>query len=710
LITYDIPDDPRFDALRREAEHYRGPSRAGVLGSLHIEVAAGRGEDETYTLVRTARGVAVRGDGLRGAVHGFHHALRLMGFGFSFFADARPRELKLAWPMKSAELRVTPAFKVRGMLPWGNLLNSINVWNFEDYQTYLLTLWRWGGNMVWFHNYDADPYAAFRANDGKWSHGKPYAHSFDPPCGATPGIRVSDYPHGMARHFPDARRGVWGAKHAFARDPIAAAQAEFRRVIAFAKSLGVDTAFGFELRGDPSSPGYRASMNRRIRHVLEAYPELHTLCLWQSERSGLLGGWPDFVGSPGYAAMHRRFGRHFDYLSESPARQAEGVRLATVFSWAYEIARGIRPGIRLAFSGWGGDRWLRWGDYWRGLHECLPGDATLAQLDNIIPRWQPHVSEAPRKLSGRGGLERPTWTALWIESDMGPAGYSSMWHPQENLDQWQTLARSAAKMGYDGLFAQNWNTAGVELSAAFVAQAAWTPEITARAFRRTYGRTFFGSEKIAPLLEALEALGPGWTGTSQQTEWTHFSWDSHPPFSTERPTPAMKRLYAALHEARESLFEQPFAPPYPLTSLIFQSGQQLWPRDCFERLRAIRPRIAALQLRTPHARRLLATIDFVVNYELIKRQLDTRGHLAAQQSIIQTTRANGLKPDPRLVRDYQRGVANVERLWKRVFAALARRLDTRSDFGTLATVIIKAYAKWKEFRAAVPPEVLRSSR
>ena len=122
MITYSIPDDPRFEALRREAEHYLGPGRAALPGAgavpggrLHLEVSAGRGDGEAYTLVRTERGVAVRGDGVRGAGHGFHHALRLMGFGFSFFADSsprprnptKPRELKLAWSMRSPEVRVT---------------------------------------------------------------------------------------------------------------------------------------------------------------------------------------------------------------------------------------------------------------------------------------------------------------------------------------------------------------------------------------------------------------------------------------------------------------------------------------------------------------------------------------------------------------------------------------------------------------------------
>ncbi|MBI4024928.1 MAG: hypothetical protein HY360_08095 [Verrucomicrobia bacterium] len=241
MNSYSIPNEPRFAPLRLEAEHYLKP--AGFVpgerrdARLHIAVAAGNGAAEGYSIERTNQRLTIRADGPRGAAHGFHHALRLLGFGFSFFADATPKQPVLRWPAADDTLRVQPAFATRGLLPWGNLLNSINVWNFEDYARYLLTLGRWGGNFVWFHNYDFEPLAAFRDAEGKWSYGKPYPNSFNPPCGGVPGIRVGKFPHGTARHFPDARRGVWGARHAFARDSIAAAQTEFRRRVAFACRL-----------------------------------------------------------------------------------------------------------------------------------------------------------------------------------------------------------------------------------------------------------------------------------------------------------------------------------------------------------------------------------------------------------------------------------------------------------------------------------------
>jgi hypothetical protein len=94
-------------------------------------------------------------------------------------------------------------------------------------------------------------------------------------------------------------------------------------------------------------------------------------------------------------------------------------------------------------------------------------------------------------------------------------------------------------------------------------------------------------------------------------------------------------------------------------------------------------------------------MDFVIAYERIKRELDSRGRLAAQQLLIRQAQADGLRPDPRLRAEYRRGVAHVERLWRQLFRAQARRLDTRSDLGTLATINTKAYPKWQEVVNAV---------
>jgi hypothetical protein len=155
-----------------------------------------------------------------------------------------------------------------------------------------------------------------------------------------------------------------------------------------------------------------------------------------------------------------------------------------------------------------------------------------------------------------------------------------------------------------------------------------------------------------------------------------------------------------LPRARRDYFEVEhlsYGASFRLNGLLFHFGTQAGRRDAFPNLLGLRREFGRLGLRTPHARRLLATMDFVIAYEQIKRQLDSRGRLAAQQTLILQARKAGLKPDPRLLDSYRQGVAKVERLWKEVFRAQAARLDTRSDLGTLATINVKAYPTWRRF-------------
>ncbi|MBI4026874.1 MAG: hypothetical protein HY360_17955 [Verrucomicrobia bacterium] len=137
---------------------------------------------------------------------------------------------------------------------------------------------------------------------------------------------------------------------------------------------------------------------------------------------------------------------------------------------------------------------------------------------------------------------------------------------------------------------------------------------------------------------------------------------------------------------------------YRLDGLLFQFGTQQGRRDAFEVLQRLRRRFARLRLGRPHARRLLATMDFVIAYERIKRLMDSRGRLAAQQALLRQAGSENLRPDPRLVASYKKNVAEADRFWKIVFKAHAARLDTRSDLGNLAIINVKAYHAWKKFR------------
>ncbi len=710
--TYLIPSDTRFAALRSEAELYLRPAGfsegESADSTLHISVQAGEKVDESYALERTVtKGkttISIRALGTRGAAHGFHHVLQLLGFGFSFFADAQPEEMVLRWPFAGKTVQLRPEFSARGFLPWHNFLNGPTTWNEADYQRHLRTLWRWGGNTAIFRNDNHEPLAAMRDDEGKWILGRKMGTTIDAPWGGAKGISVDDFAHGTGRFFKDTTNGSWGARHAFADDPIQAAQDEFAKACTFAKSIGVDLAFGIEsLREDPTLPGVKELTRQRIAHILRAYPDLHTLCCWHPEGNGQRG-WAAAIGSPGYAEIHRKYGKAFGYMSSATRRVADAVRTADWFMFVYAAAREIRPSIHIAFGGWGGDKWMRWGDYWKGLHEILPSDVILAQLDNINPLSQEGVSRSVIGISG----QRTLWSIPWVESDGSWLGRASQWHPQDGADKMKELARSARKLGYDGLLGIHWQTAGVELNAAALMIAGWNTRESTETFHLNYARTFFSpkkgeANKVAKILARLEALGPGWAGTGQQSECSHFEWDPFPEVGAGPLRPRLRKVWKKMESARDELFASPdvdFKVYCAFDGLLFSFNEKRSDPSSLGKLEQLRKELAALKLKTPHARRWLATMDFVIAYETIRREMITTGKLRQQQELIKEATGLGLSPDPRLAAEYQKGLVRVEALWEKVFAAQSLRLDTQGDLGNLANLSLKAYQAWIKFRDA----------
>ena len=712
-MNIHIPDSPELKALRGEAEQLLAPWRdyAGIA-AVRIELTEKRAASDAYALVRyhTDAGpeYTVEASSSAGASAGFHNLLRLMGFGFSFFADTIPEQPgPVDWPFDSDRVEVKPDFAVRGLLPWHNFLNSPTVWNPGDYERYLKTLWRWGGNTALFHNYDEEPLAAFPdPATGKWRAGMGMQTTLDAPWGGFKGIKLEEFGHGSGDWFPFNQDGAWGARNAFAGDPIAAAQSEFAQVCEFGAGLGLNVVFGFELLGDPCWPGYRDLLTARLRHVLATYPSLGTLCLWEQEGHGVRG-WLEGACSAGIAGLEEKFGHAFDgFKTTSPSRYREGLRLAALFGIAYEIVREIRPDIRVAFAGWGGDRWMRWGDYWPGLHRVLPPDVILAQLDNIMPHCEETVSVVAPDLASK----RELWSIPWVESDGGGGAHNSQWHPQDAVGQQAHLARTAKDIGYSGLLGIHWQTAGCEINAMHLVQSAgW--DAAQSGFYAEYARTFFArgeaSGEVAAILSELEDLGASWTGVGQQTECSLFEWAGMPRLSPGDAIPEeIAALEAPLWAAREAMFftEEVDVPIVAhFDNLLFRFATQKLPADATQRLEKLRTRFAALNLRTPHARRLLATMDFVLTFEAIQSRLESRGELARRQALLVQMKTMGLAPDPALLAEYRRQLQCVEDLWPALFAAQKARLDTTGDFGNLANINLKAWQAWLGFRV-VPVE------
>ena len=73
------------------------------------------------------------------------------------------------------------------------------------------------------------------------------------------------------------------------------------------------------------------------------------------------------------------------------------------------------PLVTAKSYGWGGDKWMRFSDFYEGFDKTLPAHVIFAALDNINPASEPNVSAVYGMLSP----QRERWPIPWYESDGG---------------------------------------------------------------------------------------------------------------------------------------------------------------------------------------------------------------------------------------------------------------------------------------------------
>src|SRR5208282_3429124 len=190
-------------------------------------------------------------------------------------------------------------------------------------------------------------------------------------------------------------------------------------------------------RIDPESVAAKDILEARLGRLLEAYPTLDYVWLWEDEGMN----W---------------------------ASQKQNVPLSvTPFKQAYDFLKRHAPKKRLVISGWGGV--VRHFAY---FHKALPEDITFSSLtDNL--GWDP-VSEEYAKLEGR---ER--WPIPWLEDDPG------MWFPQFHVARFVRDMDLAEKSGCQGLMGIHWRHRIMDADAGFQSGYSWNKELSpAQHFQR----------------------------------------------------------------------------------------------------------------------------------------------------------------------------------------------------------------------------------
>ncbi|HET7841999.1 MAG TPA: hypothetical protein VFM21_10360, partial [Terriglobia bacterium] len=209
-------------------------------------------------------------------------------------------------------------------------------------------------------------------------------------------------------------------------------------------------------RIDPESVAARDILEARLGRLLETYPTVDYVWLWEDEQMN----W---------------------------ASQQEDVPLSiTPFLQAHAFLQRHAPEKRLVVSGWGGV--VRHFAY---FHTHLPGDVIFSSLNDNLG-WDP-VSEEYAKLEGR---ER--WPIPWLEDD--PA----MWLPQFHVYRGAQDADRAEKFGCQGLLGIHWRHRIMDADAAFQARRSWEPSLEPGEFYRQFAAAQARGERAQKLAQALD--------------------------------------------------------------------------------------------------------------------------------------------------------------------------------------------------------------
>jgi len=439
---------------------------------------------EAYSIAAASGAVTLSAAGEAALLYAVFDFLGRQGAFFGIDGESYPldRAPDLLLPPRNHPWTAQPRFAVRGLLPWPDFLNCISVYNEEDFRAYFENMLRMRFNTFGMHVYTgaddaAESYLSFEfAGAG---HRAYLDNSASQRWGYLP-QRTSRYGMGAAQFYDSDVFGSDATR--FGRDPWEIA-ARTRKLLdtalRYAGKLGLHTGVGFEpyqipdaiLRAlppevKPQGPGPRFDiesvtardlLETRLAQLLEAYPEVEDVWLWEDEQMN----WESRnTGQP---------------LSVTP------------FLQAHDFLRRNAPRKKLVVSGWGGVA-----RHFADFHKRLPGDIVFACLSDSLG-WDP-VNEVFGKLDGR---ER--WPIPWLEDD------PSMWLPQFHVHRFERDLNRAAAMGCQGLLGIHWRHRIVDPTAVYQARFSWDATLAPLDHYRSFARTQAAGGRASRLADVLDA-------------------------------------------------------------------------------------------------------------------------------------------------------------------------------------------------------------
>lgn len=452
------------------------PGTRGQVIVLSIDPRAPGGE--SYEIAREQGVLELRAAGDLALLYAVFDLLERQGMTHGLDGSVPPVELPRGWtlPAHGEIWRGQPGLEVRGLLPWPDFLNCISVYNKEDFRAYFAAMLRMRLNMFGMHVYTdneqpTESYLSFEfAGAGQQAT---LETSATRGWGYLP-QRTSTYKMGAAQLFDRETFGSDAVRLAADNWEIAERTgALLRDGLEFARELGIRTGVGFEPyklpvaiadalppealthpEGFSESPTARRLLERRLADLLERYPNVDYVWLWEDETSN----WQS---------------------------RARNVPISTTpFLQAHDFLRRHAPGKRLVAAGWGG-----FTRHFARLHEALPEDVIFSALGNTLG-WDPVAAE----FGALNGRER--WPIPWLEDD------PSMWFPQFRAGHIEDDMRRARSLGCQGMLGIHWRQRIVDPTAVYFSRAAWESGLTAKAHYARYAR----SQASGPRVDALAQL------------------------------------------------------------------------------------------------------------------------------------------------------------------------------------------------------------
>lgn len=460
---------------------------------LRFILTSDQGESEEYAISASPSEIHLHGQSEQALLYAVFDFLERQGAVFGIDGDLYPMdEVKsLQAPPINEPWRGKPRFGVRGLLPWPDFLNCVSVYNREDWRAYLESMLRMRFNTLGIHVYGqedqwAESFLSFEY--GGVGHISYLDTTVSDRWGYLP-QRTSRYGMSAAQYFDDEIFGADSTRHA--RGPWEAAemaQQVWREAFGYAAQLGIRTGVGFEPyrvpeeirracppevrteevydfhgrthrieRIDPTSRTARYILETRLAQLLEAYPSVHYVYLWEDE----------FMN---WASQH-----HDVELPVTP------------FVQAYDFLRRHAPDKRLVLAGWGGV--VR---HFAAFHRALPEEIIFAALNDQVG-WDP-VHEAFGQLG-----DRERWPIPWLEDD--PA----MWFPQFHVHRFASDLKLAEQYGCQGVLGIHWRHRIVDPTATYMARRFWNQGETVEGHYARYAATQAAGVRSCRLAEILES-------------------------------------------------------------------------------------------------------------------------------------------------------------------------------------------------------------